>query len=172
MIKPLITAKRAREVLIYDKAKGEFRWRITRTNRVQAGRVAGHICPIHGYRTISIDGRKYYAARLAFLMVKGRWPNPEIDHRDNDRANDRWANLREATKSQQSMNRPARRDSVNGLKGVALRTDGKYQAQIHAHLGVFRTAMAAHLAWRRAAKILHGEFYNAKRRPGAKGARL
>lgn len=171
--RPTLTAARARELLIYNRATGVFRWRVDRKGgkgsvKCHAGDIAGGIDKVHGYRTIVIDGNKYQAARLAFLIVLGRWPNPEADHENNKRDDNRWTNLREATRSQQSMNRPARKDSVNGLKGVVRRPNGKFQARIMAHLGTYNTATAANLAWKRAAILLHGEFFNAKRHGSAR----
>lgn len=171
--RPTLTAERARELLSYSKRTGVFRWRVDRKGgkgsvKCRAGDIAGGIDKVHGYRNIVVDGNKYKAARLAFLIVLGRWPDPEADHENNKRDDDRWTNLREATRSQQSMNRPARKDSVNGLKGVVRRPNGKFQARINANLGTFRTAIAAHGAWKRAAKALHGEFYNEKRHGSAR----
>lgn len=163
--KPVITAERADELLIYNKRTGVFRWRIDRVGgkgavKCHAGDIAGSIDKVHGYRVVVLDGRKYPAARIAWLMVKRRWPSFEVDHKNTKRADDRWTNLREGTRSQQSMNRPARRDSVDGFKGVIRRPNGTFQARIQAHLGTFKTSYRAHLAWKRAAKMLHGRFFN------------
>ena len=58
-----------------------------------------------GYRKITIDGKVYSAARLAWFYKTGRWPDPEIDHINRIRDDNRWENLREATRADNLANR-------------------------------------------------------------------
>ena len=48
-------------------------------------------------RLIRIDGRLYFAGRLAWLYMKGTWPKQRINCINGDRSDIRWANLREMT---------------------------------------------------------------------------
>ena len=87
------TADRVREVLDYNPATGELVWRVDRLPYL-AGSTAG--CSDHrGRRIISIDGRRYYANRLAWLHVTGKWPEGAIWFRNGDRTDMRWENLEE-----------------------------------------------------------------------------
>jgi hypothetical protein len=102
------------------------------------------------------------AHRLAYLYMTGRCPADQIDHKDGNRSNNCWDNLREATGSQNQCNRPARRTNKLGLKGVHKRRYG-YRAELKGDgrridLGSFPTAEAAHEAYVAAAKQFHGEF--------------
>ena len=101
-----LTAARLREALSYDRDTGEFRWnkRSSALSRRREGVLAGSI-KAAGYREIEIDGVTYQAHRLAWLHVTGEWPDAEIDHRDLDRGNNSWENLRAATSSQNHANR-------------------------------------------------------------------
>lgn len=60
----------------------------------------------------------YQAARLAHLYMTGRLPAEQMDHINRDRADDRWANLREVSPLGQAQNRSGHRDSRSGITGV------------------------------------------------------
>lgn len=166
-----VTASVVRDLLDYDPATGIFRWRVDRRSgrshaRVQAraGDVAGSI-RTDGYLAIKIEGRSYRSHRLAWLYVYGRWPDPECDHRNCERNDNRIANLREATRAQNNANSSLRTDNASGLKGV-YRRNARWAAQIRMngalrHLGYFDTAKAAHAAYSAAAAKLRGEFARA-----------
>jgi hypothetical protein len=61
--------------------------------------------------------------------MTGKWPRHELDHINHDKSDNRWDNLREATKSQIQWNAILRRDNVSGFKGVQKR-DNKHVARI------------------------------------------
>jgi len=112
----MITVKQARSVLSYNKRTGIFVWRKTLSNRAPAGTVAG--TNSHGYVAIKVLGRIYRAHHLAWLIVKGRWPQPELDHKNRQRSDNRWSNLREATRQKNLGNTPIPRHNTSGVKGV------------------------------------------------------
>ena len=101
------TAERVRELLVYDPDTGVFTWRANRSNCL-AGTQAGGTTHAGGYRLIGIDGTKYLAHRLAWLYVTGAWPEEEIDHIDGQTDNNRFINLRPASRVQNAQN--AKRD--------------------------------------------------------------
>lgn len=160
-----LNAGRAREAFHYDSATGEFTRLIRTANRTRVGQVVNSKNN-HGYIVLRIDGRQYVAHRVAWLYVTGEWPRYEIDHADMDRSNNRWSNLREATKSQNAAN-AHHRNPKSGLKGAYWRKEiRKYAAKIWEgdklrHLGVFNTAEEAHAAYCAAAKAKYGEFARA-----------
>lgn len=97
-----MTQERLRELLHYAPETGVWTWLVTR--KVRAGSVAGTPGG-RGYIQIRIDYKRYLAHRLAFLYTIGRWPLHQVDHRDRDRSNNCWDNLREATHQQNCWNR-------------------------------------------------------------------
>lgn len=99
-----LTRERLSEVLEYDAIVGEFRWKKPTSPRMRVGSVAGTINH-DGYRVIAIDREHFRAGRLAWFYTHGRWPEPEIDHINRIRLDDRIDNLREATRSEQLRNR-------------------------------------------------------------------
>lgn len=152
-----------REQIFYDAATGDF-IRLVGSARFPPGSVAGYVDPSHGYVRLSVCGREYYGHRLAWLWVTGAWPESRIDHRNNDRADNRWSNLRAATVHQNNQNRGASADRDPGMKGVTFhRGAGKWMAQIAAHgvkeyLGLHDTPEEARAAYVEASKRLHGAF--------------
>jgi hypothetical protein len=165
-----LTADQLRALLDYDPETGIFRWR-PRTNCRRewntryAGTIAGTQTKHLGYIQIAVYGRLYLAQRLAWLWMTGSWStSEEIDHWDTNTSNNRWGNLREATSSQNKMNRPNRSDNTSGYKGVWWeKRRSKWVADImvdskRRHLGYFPTAEAAHAAYCEAAARLHKEF--------------
>ena len=160
-----LTAERLREVLSYHKLSGKFTWLIHR-NKSLVGKVAGTI-DSNGYVLIRIDGRLYRACRLAYLYVEGMWPAHQIDHKNLDKADDAWLNLRPATNSQNSMNKAILKANTSGFKGVYwLKRERKWLAAITVNkklkrLGTFRDREAAYRSYLCAAEKLHGEFARA-----------
>lgn len=148
--------------LSYDPETGEF-VRLKSKRRDLVGAKAGSINE-NGYSQVTVEKRTYYGHRLAWLFHYGEWPTGEIDHIDGDRANNRIANLRVATRSQNLANRPVRKDCKSGHKGVywsqdrrkwraVIRVDGK----VH-HLGGYDTKEEAGKAYAAGALKYYGEF--------------
>lgn len=166
-------ANLARALFDYDPETGIVRWKVDRfageyrgRQVARAGDVAGCKCPVHGYWKLSFKGRSRPAHKVIWLIVTGRWPAAEIDHINCDRADNRWANLRAATRAQNGQNRGANKRNTTGFKGVTYwPARKKYMAQIMANgvqktLGYFDTPNEAHAAYCAAAAKLHGQFAN------------
>jgi hypothetical protein len=117
--KPALTPARLRELLIYDENEGVFRWKdVSQSGRRSfGGRIAGRRQST-GYVQIGIDGRLYLAHRLAFFWMMDRWPEGYIDHRDRDRTNNRWHNLRDVSPSANNINRSS--GKVEYAAGITL----------------------------------------------------
>jgi len=160
------------ELLTYDSTTGEISWKVSRRGHIRAGKIAGHVAhPPHSrtsYRCIKIDGKTYYAHRLAWMFVFRRWPRAFLDHINGNGLDNRISNLREATSAQNNRNTPRRCDNTSGYKGVCYHISNKrYTAGIRIngvgkHLGSFATAKEAHAAYCTAAKENFGEFARVK----------
>ena len=115
--KESITAERLRELLTYHPYTGTFTWNVTRQG-CGMGKNAGCIDKKYGYLVIKLDWKLYRGHRLAFLWMTGAWPINTIDHFDRDRSNNRWTNLREATRKQNQENLPIDPRNKSGHRGV------------------------------------------------------
>ncbi len=166
-----ISATRVREAISYDPITGICTRRADQSkpkewNTRWAGKRAGRLTPA-GYRTICIDYIEIEEHRVIWAYMTGEWPKHTIDHENLNKADNRWENLREATKSEQQYNRSARRTSATGLKGVTALKSGKFRA-VRRHkgqnifLGHFDTAEEAHAAYCDDASKAHGTFFRPK----------
>ncbi len=154
------TLERVSELLAYDPGTGILTRRVPRGGQ-RAGAVAGNPNS-WGYLLVGIDGRQYSAHRIAWLLTHGSWPGGEIDHINGDRTDNRIANLREATVSENQQNqRGPQANNASGYLGVywnkqrrqwraCIRVDGRTR-----HLGGHDTAEAAHAAYLAAKRALH-----------------
>ena len=96
---------------------------------------------------------KFYAHRLAWLWMTGRWPNGVIDHANNDTTDNRWSNLRDATSSENGRNKGQQRNNTSGFTGAYWANDRKrWFSRIDkrgGYLGTFESAEKAHEAYKR-----------------------
>jgi len=97
-----------------------------------------------GYTTIVYKGKKWLSHRIAFLFMTGEVPD-KIDHKDRDRANCKWDNLREATHAENMMNRG---DNVEHKGVYWLKARNKWRAlkDDRSYIGLFSTHLAACMA--------------------------
>lgn len=157
-----LTQARLRAALSYCPDTGAFGYRERRQG--MRGDEAGSIEPRTGYRRLMVDGEKHFAHRLAFLWMIGAWPAQEVDHINGVPGDNRWSNLREATRGENRCNTRKSRGKSTGFKGVSFKKNG-FEASIRKdlrsyYLGRFKTAEAAHEAYKSASQRLHGEFAN------------
>lgn len=165
------TQERLRELLDYDPETGVFTRKASKGN-IKAGQEAGCTNP-RGYIQIRIDGSLYLAHRLAFVWMEGSIDRQrQVDHIDGDPSNNRWANLRLTTQSQNAANSRKPKHyrgapTASRFKGVH-RTSSKkspWTSQIRnpdtgerVYLGCFPTEELAHEAYVSAIPYFYGEF--------------
>ena len=160
------TAEYVRRVLAYDRETGAFSWRqspLARWIGKPAGAVQGN-----GYLRVNVAGKCYAAHRLAWLYETGDWPPAgDVDHINGSRADNRFINLRLATRSQNSANARRRSDNRSGYKGVSYSARRReWEAYVGAggkkrHLGWFKSPEPAHAAYVEEAERLYGAFARA-----------
>ena len=158
-----LTLERAQEAFNYDPETGEFTWRISQS-RGYAGTRAG-TTDHDGYRLLSIDGVRYKAHRVAWLITHGRWPADVIDHIDGNTGNNSLINLREASVGQNQENRhrvSSRMRNPSGYIGVRWHERHRrwyanigYGNRQRKYLGHFATAEDARDAYLAAKLIFH-----------------
>lgn len=156
-----ISHKHLKFMLLYEKHTGLFIWQ----NGKYKGKIAGGKCgTTHKYITITIDGIAYLAHRLAIFYVNEIWPVDLVDHKDNNGLNNKWDNIRVATRSQNNYNQKTHKNGKIPLKGVHFeKSSGTFVAQINVNkrkikIGRFLTAELASRAYIKFAENLHKEF--------------
>ena len=159
----MLTKERLDELLAYDPETGLFTWKVRINGRIRVGDEAGRT-NTSGHIQITISRSSYCAHRLAFLAMTGRWPENEVDHINGNPADNRWVNLRPATRVENMRNQRTNARNTSGVTGVSWDTRrGKWMAFIQTnrkttHLGYF-TKFEDAVAARRAAEVKYfGEF--------------
>lgn len=141
MIPPTI-----KDYLNYDPASGEFIWIKTRGKGFK-GDIAGTLNS-NGYLRISFSGKRYYAHQLALWWVSGVFPK-EVDHLDRDKLNNRINNLREVTRTLNSLNKVVQSNNKStGVLGVTIHKHKSgnisYRVQFRGkHVGLYSTLLEA-----------------------------
>lgn len=116
----------ARDQLHLDD--GKLFWRVAKT-RTEAGQRAGSY-DAQGYRQIKLLGKGYREHRIIFAIHHGRMPIGEIDHINGIKDDNRPANLREVSHSENLRSFQKRTKSASGYRGVVRSsTKGKWIAQ-------------------------------------------
>lgn len=159
--KPLPQVEQLKKLFRYDPKTGSF-WR-RKTNSIVKTKNK------NGYFRVRItkDGNEVPVHRIIWKMMTGNDPIWEIDHINRIRSDNRWENLREATRKQNNRNMPIRADNRTGYKGVGF-SRGRYVARIikdgkKYYLGSFWSPEEASEAYKKAAIELHLEFSPANR---------
>jgi len=150
-----------KELMTYCPETGKFTHNFTRGGRPK-GSEAG--CPNStGYIQISIYGTLHCAHVLAWVYMTGKWPEDQVDHINGDRSDNRWCNLRAASRVLNNQNAEIRSDNTSGVKGVDWNEDrGLWRARVQCNgkrIGRhFKTLEEAENWARSTREQLHGEF--------------
>lgn len=152
-----LTQDRLKELLSYDPVTGVFRWAKPTNSRTNVWDIAGGVKPKYKhkhknrtqYLVITISRKLYFAHRLVWLYMYGKWPQHQIDHIDGDSLNNCIANLRDVTRTENQKNRRLAKNNTSGVTGVVwnstrnrwhakMKVEGKY-----IHLGSFADICSA-----------------------------
>jgi hypothetical protein len=96
--------------------------------------------------------------------MTGRLPAHQVDHKNRNRADDRWDNLREATPAQNCANTSLSKFNTSGFRGVYFhKPTEKWLASARVrcerrYLGLFKTAEEAGAVAAAARRDAFGEF--------------
>jgi hypothetical protein len=162
-----LPVKLVRAILSYDPNTGILRWKkrkdIPAIADRRVGKIAGSLDK-DGYTHVEIYDKRYPGHRIIWAIVTGRWPKKDIDHINGIRTDNRWNNLRLATRQQNLRNMKLRATNKSGFKWVSwCKATNSWKAQIrngitNLHLGVFKTPEEAHAVARAKAEEFHKEF--------------
>ncbi len=152
-----------KEHLSYDPEIGILTWIKSSGDRKPVGSAAGYRAQ-SGYIMVGLAGKEYRAHRLAWILQTGELPPKFLDHENGQRDDNRWSNLRAATKQQNTRNRVKNVGCTSVYKGVSWHkksklwrsyscVDGRY-----VHLGNFESEVEAAKAYDNFVTKVFGEF--------------
>lgn len=147
---------------LFEYKDGQLLHKITHKNSVKAGSIVG--CKDKdGYLKTLIKRKSYRVHRLIFIMHHGYEPKV-LDHINGIPWDNRIENLREATHSQNNLNRCMHKRNKSGFKGVSWIAQRKlYRASISIDgtkhvFGHYKTAEEAYAIYCEEVKNRCGEF--------------
>lgn len=159
-----LTQDYLKEILSYNPETGNFTWLQPRRGHL-GHQEAGNLTKT-GYIRITVGRQEFFAHRLAVLYMTGAWPTQHVDHVNQVRRDNRWVNIRQATRSQNGVNAGKTRNNTSGFKGVRASKNNKtnpWQAQAalngkQVHIGSYPTPELAYEAYKTFCQEHHGEF--------------
>lgn len=162
--KNFLTQEAARALFRYDPKSGNLYWRFGPPNRIAAHQSG--VRRSDGTYSLAVNiGKIHYAAHnIIWVYVTGKKPKGEVDHINRIKCDNRWSNLREASRSQNQANTGLYKNNTTGYRGVSFdKSIGRYRAIFSKNgknrcLGVFDRPEEAHEAWKQTAIVNHGEF--------------
>jgi hypothetical protein len=143
--KNIISLEELKQTLHYNPSTGEFTWLVRPSQATKIGHIAGSIAS-DGYIRIGIKGSRYSASNLAWLYMTGTWPLDDIDHQNTVRNDNRWENLREATKAQNQHNKTLNSNTTTGIKGITLKAPVGRAPYYTAHVKINKKTYTKSLA--------------------------
>lgn len=113
----------------YEEDSGNLFWKALGKGRIKK-KAAGTITS-SGYVGILVNGVRYYAHRIVWLLKHRTWPKDQIDHINGIKTDNRISNLRAATNSQNGKNYGKNKANTSGVTGVSFcKQTGKWRATI------------------------------------------
>ena len=165
-----------RELFSYNDQNGEVSYksryfgpnpspRQKQWNTRFTGKICGYLS--QGYIRCSAFGKvEFYAHQIAFALMSNFIPE-EVDHINLCRSDNKWSNLRAATRQENACNCRKRKTNKSGLKGVSWsKSNSRWRMDFEnkgvRYCGYYNSAVEAYEAYCLMSKIHHKEFGNAQ----------
>lgn len=112
-IEDVYSSEELNSIFSYNSETGILYWKAKLCKRIPVGSIAGTLND-RGYITVGLNSKTVKAHRIIWCMVYGEWPLEEIDHIDRNGANNKLSNLKEATRTENLINRvlPSRKKVI------------------------------------------------------------
>lgn len=155
--------QKLRAKIDYNPLTGALKWKSRHSGQMVEDLTADRLM-LDGYRRVTAGGKSIQAHRVAWLLQTGSFPTNQLDHINGIKDDNRWVNLREATRAQNMHNRKLQKNNKSGVKGVSWQASSKkWRATLKAN-GIkvldqkFSSLDEAKAAIETAREKWHGEF--------------
>ena len=159
----MLTQKRLKELMDYNKQTGKFVRKSTPVGRGRNQCVVGEeVGYLHeGYLCTNVAGTSYGLSRLAFLYIEGIMPDKMVDHINGITTDNSWKNLRKTDNTGNMQNQALPKNNKSGTMGVRWTEErNKWRVMIgKKHLGYFKNKKEA-IACRKLAEKKYGYHEN------------
>lgn len=108
--------------LEYDEtSRTGLRWKklFGKKNQINVGDEAGSFDKCTSYYRTNFNNKSYLNHRIVFFLHNGYCPDI-LDHEDCIRTNNNINNLREASMSENNINKPIQKNNTTGVKGLSI----------------------------------------------------
>jgi hypothetical protein len=152
----VLTQKRLKELFTYNPETGAF---TRRSNKKVADSLH------NGYIRMFIDNKEYLAHRLVWLYMTGDMPIGIVDHKNHNKSDNWWDNLRDVSHQENCKNMPQYESNSSGSTGIYWhKRDKCWTSFVHVdgkkrHLGCFKDKSDAVFA-RQQANEAYGFYTN------------
>ena len=171
-----------RMMLSYKPDSGEFSWKprppwmftasatgrgrktpeaLSRTWNARYAGLPAFTRLVNGYTNAIVCDTNIRAHRAAWAISHGYWPKTDIDHINRDRGDNRIANLRLATRSQNCHNRTVKDEAWRGAYFDKRRGTWFTMVTLHGkskYHGPYASKAEASAAYRLQSSLVYGEF--------------
>lgn len=137
-----LTKDLLQELFYYNKNTGIFHWKVKKPGVKHTDDIST-ICA-QGYKVVTLNRKRYYVHRLVWILVTGKDANGFIDHKNRDKADNRFDNLRVVSKSQNEHNTSKRKSNKTGYKNISYyKSSASYVAEYMLNGKRFKKAIKA-----------------------------
>ena len=144
--------------LVYFPETGEIFWKMKGPNR-KKGPVG--TLTSRGYLRVAINKKAIFLHRAAWVLMTGNYPPEFIDHINRDKTDNRWSNLRSASRSENAWNAKLSSRNTSGVKGLSYnKKTGLWRAQICRVSKHFKSKESAVNHINQERRSIHGDFSN------------
>jgi hypothetical protein len=129
------------KLIDYCPDTGLVRWKVN-NHRVSAGDILGSTTSAtangKAYARVKIAQKTYKLHRVIWFYMTKKWPTNFIDHIDGNALNNKWDNLREATRCENAQNKGGAVKARTGIKGLSYVGDTHWYAHVTANKKMYR----------------------------------
>lgn len=116
----MLTQATLKELVHYNPDTGIFTWKNSTLRRTAGAEIGSEFEAPCGkkYRHVRVLNTMYLVHRLAFVYITGSFPLEDVDHENGNGTDNRWDNIRDVPRIENTRNRKLNHNNKSGCSGV------------------------------------------------------